>query len=93
LLLDGQMPEMDAFTLSAIGKKEPGRPRRTPLVAMTARAHKGDEDRSLEHGMDAYISKPIRGTQLYELLERLLDSHQEKYSTAVATPGDTSALT
>jgi hypothetical protein len=39
--------------------------------------------------MDPYISEPIRSSQLYELLERLLDSHEEKDSTAVATPAVT----
>jgi len=43
--------------------------------------------------MDPYISEPIRSSQLYELLERLLDSQEEKDSAAVATPGDTSPLT
>ena len=94
ILMDIQMPETDGFEVTtAMRKKERGTPRRTPIVAMTARARKGDEDRCLERGMHPDISKPIRSSQLYELLERLLDSHEEKDSTAVATPGDMSALT
>jgi hypothetical protein len=46
-----------------------------------------------ERGMGAYISQPIRSSQLYELLERLVDSHEKKDSTAVATPADTPVLT
>jgi CheY-like chemotaxis protein len=43
-------------------KKERGTPRRTPIVAMTARASKGDEGRYLERGKGAYVSKPIRSS-------------------------------
>ena len=94
ILMDIQIPERDGFkATAAIREKELGTARHTPIVAMTAHALKGDEDRCLEHGMDAYIAKPIRSSQCYELLERLLDSREEKDSTAVATPGDTSALT
>jgi CheY-like chemotaxis protein len=45
ILMDIQMPEMDGFEVTtAMRKKERGTPPRTPIVAMTARARKGDED-------------------------------------------------
>jgi CheY-like chemotaxis protein len=42
-----------------------------PIVAMTAHAMKGDEERCLAAGMDAYISKPIQPERLYALIESM----------------------
>jgi CheY-like chemotaxis protein len=39
---------------------------------MTAHALKGDEERCLEIGMDAYVSKPIRSQELFATIERIL---------------------
>jgi two-component system, sensor histidine kinase and response regulator len=40
---------------------------------MTAHALKGDQERCLAAGMDAYVSKPIRTTELFETIERTLE--------------------
>jgi len=40
------------------------------MIALTAHAMKGDQERCLAAGMDAYISKPIRPHELLELLEK-----------------------
>ena len=55
-----------------------------PIVAMTAHAFKGDQERCLAAGMDAYISKPIRQQELYATIESLLGKNRtaEPYSTA-----------
>jgi CheY-like chemotaxis protein len=40
-----------------------------PIVAMTARAMKGDREKCLEAGMDAYITKPIKREIVFEILD------------------------
>jgi CheY-like chemotaxis protein len=58
LLLDLQLPVMDGLTLARILKGDE-RTRHVPIVALTAFAMKGDEERAREAGCDGYISKPI----------------------------------
>jgi two-component system sensor histidine kinase/response regulator len=71
VLMDVQMPEMDGFeAASAIRLQEKLTGEHLPIIAMTAHAMKGDETRCLNAGMDGYISKPIRGRDLLELVEK-----------------------
>ena len=67
ILMDIQMPEMDGIQATGIIREmeaaaksdSPGEPHHIPIVALTAHAMKGDREKFLETGMDAYISKPI----------------------------------
>ena len=43
-----------------------------PIIAMTAHAMKGDEERCLAAGMDGYVSKPIEIEQLFATMERVI---------------------
>jgi PAS domain S-box-containing protein len=73
VLMDIQMPEMDGFeTTAAIRERERSTHRHTPIIAMTANALKGDEERCLSAGMDAYVSKPIRTNDLFVTIEKVL---------------------
>jgi two-component system, sensor histidine kinase and response regulator len=73
VLMDVQMPEMDGFEATAsIREKERTTGTRLPVIAMTAHAMKGDEERCLMAGMDGYISKPISPQKLFETLEKYL---------------------
>jgi CheY-like chemotaxis protein len=72
VLMDVQMPEMDGFEATARileGERAAGRPH-VPVVAMTAHAMKGDRERCLEAGMDAYLAKPIRAPELSRMIAR-----------------------
>jgi CheY-like chemotaxis protein len=72
VLMDVQMPVMDGFEATAAiraAEREIGR--HTPIVAMTAHAMKGDQERCLEAGMDDYLTKPIVLASLRALLDRV----------------------
>lgn len=71
ILMDLQMPEMDGFGSTAlIRQREQETDSHTPIVAITAHAMKGDKERCLASGMDGYVAKPIRQTDLHEALAR-----------------------
>ena len=73
VLMDIQMPIMDGFeATAAIRKQELKSGAHIPIVAMTAHAFKGDRERCLASGMDAYVSKPVRQRELYATVARVL---------------------
>jgi CheY-like chemotaxis protein len=74
IIMDVQMPRMDGFAATrAIRERELARGRdRTLILAMTAHAFREDEQRCLDAGMDAYISKPIDFKQCFELVNNLI---------------------
>ncbi len=70
ILMDIQMPKMDGFQATAfIREIEKTSGLHIPIIAMTGYAMKGDRQRCLDHGMDAYICKPIRSQELFEVVE------------------------
>ncbi len=70
VLMDVMMPEMDGLeATAAIRQKEQTTGKHIQIVAMTAHALKGDRERCLEAGMDAYLSKPVQPKALYEMIE------------------------
>ena len=73
ILMDVEMPEMDGFqATAAIRQREEKSGAHTPIIAMTAHAMKGDRERCLAAGMDAYIAKPIRPPELFQTIEAVV---------------------
>ena len=70
VLMDVQMPEMGGLEATAeIRKREEGTGKHVPIVAMTAHAMKGDRDKCIQSGMDAYVTKPIQTRDFFATIE------------------------
>ncbi len=95
LLTDFHMPEMDGFGLThAVRARErevaealgAGAVTRLPIVALTADALPGTQQRCLEAGMDGYLTKPIESRLLAETLDRFLPQARSLRLPARRTP-------
>jgi len=71
ILLDISLPGMDGFAVFDELRKDE-RLRHIPVVALTARAMKGDREELLAYGFDGYISKPIDSEFMEETIEKLM---------------------
>ncbi len=70
ILMDVQMPDLDGLeTTAEIRKIEGRRNTYSPVIALTAHAMKGDRERCLAAGMDAFVNKPIDAARFIEVVE------------------------
>ncbi len=75
IFMDIQMPEMDGIhATKEIRKKNTD----IPIIALTAHAMKGDKSKFLAQGMNDYVSKPIRKSLLYDLVEKYIREEKKK---------------
>lgn len=75
IFMDIQMPVMDGVQAAVeIRKQDPY----VPIIALTAYAMKGDEHKFLSTGMNDYISKPIKKSLLFELLDKYIFSDKDR---------------
>jgi CheY-like chemotaxis protein/HPt (histidine-containing phosphotransfer) domain-containing protein len=72
VLADLHMPGMDGYELTRQLRAREAEGMRTPIVAVTANAMRGEEERCLAAGMDAYLAKPVAIDRLRATLERWL---------------------
>jgi CheY-like chemotaxis protein len=79
VLMDVQMPEMDGIeATAAIRARERASGAHVPIIAMTAHAMKGDQERCVAAGMDGYVSKPISAQRLFDEIDRaILAAHKQ----------------
>jgi PAS domain S-box-containing protein len=72
VLMDLEMPELGGLQATALlRQREEGTGRHMPVIALTAHAMKGDRERCLQAGMDAYLAKPLRAAELLEVLNEV----------------------
>lgn len=84
VLMDISMPEMDGIeALKAIRAFEAkNNTRQTPIVAITAHAMEGDQERLLETGFDDYLSKPLEKAGIDAILEKWVGSEESRARSA-----------
>jgi CheY-like chemotaxis protein len=78
VLMDIQMPVMDGYTATREIRNLKSEIRNVPIIAMTAHAMAGDEDKSLQAGMNGHVAKPIDPDQLFSALQKWIKPSEKR---------------
>jgi len=78
VLMDVQMPVMDGYTATQEIRNLKSEIRNVPIIAMTAHAMAGDEDKSLQAGMNGHVTKPIDPDQLFSTLQEWIKPQEKR---------------
>ena len=76
IIMDIQLPKMNGLEVTRKLRETPAF-NHTPIIAITAYAMKGDRERIIESGCDAYLSKPINTRELPEMIAEMLLQRQK----------------
>lgn len=74
ILMDIQLPGMDGLTATGLLKSAPST-RSIPVIALTALAMKGDEEKILAAGCDGYLAKPLHYQELWAMIKTQMAKH------------------
>jgi signal transduction histidine kinase/DNA-binding response OmpR family regulator len=86
VLMDIQMPVLDGLAATAaIRAQEQTQGTHVPIIAMTAHAMRGDRERCLAAGMDGYVTKPLKATDLAAAIAQLRPAVSSP-ETRIVTP-------
>ena len=85
VLMDCQMPVMDGYQATEAIRALPRPLSAIPIIAVTANAMPGDREKTLQAGMDDYLSKPLRMGDLGSALERWLGAPEPQGKPAAGT--------
>ncbi len=76
IIMDIQLPRVNGLEVTRKLRETPALSH-TPIIAITAYAMKGDKERVIESGCDAYLSKPINTRELPEMIAEMLLQRQK----------------
>lgn len=88
VLMDMLMPHMDGLEATAAIRTLPAPHNSVPVVALTANVLQGEQDRCIAAGMNAFLSKPVTPSQLFEVM-----AHVVTHPSPVEQPDDSASAT
>jgi CheY-like chemotaxis protein len=83
VLMDIRLPKLSGLEVAKRLRKN-GKLGHIPIIALTAHAMKGDEEKAIEAGCNGYVSKPIDTRKLPKLVAKVLAAHQKQEAKAQA---------